>query len=122
MESRKKTGNLGETLAGNYLLENNYEIIERNFRLGHLELDIMAYDNFRGEWVFVEVKTRANDFLSGDENALKSSQIQKIKRAMIVYSQKFELDLERMRLDFIFVKIDKVNKKAQLRHLIDILN
>ncbi|MDD3711620.1 MAG: YraN family protein [Patescibacteria group bacterium] len=122
MELRKKTGDLGEALARDYLVKNRYEIIEKNFRLGHLEIDIIARDNNRKELVFVEVKTRDSKFLDGVEEALNSNQIKKIKRAMVVYSQEFEIDLEKMRLDFIFVKIDKISKKAQLQHLIDILS
>lgn len=122
MELRKKTGDLGEALARDYLIKNRYEIIEKNFRLGHLEIDIIARDNNRKELVFVEVKTRDSKFLDGVEEALNSNQIKKIKRAMVVYSQEFKIDLEKMRLDFIFVKIDKISKKAQLQHLIDILS
>ena len=52
----KETGNLGEALAVSYLRRRGYIIIERNYRAGHHEIDIIAR-----RWktiVFVEVKTR----------------------------------------------------------------
>ena len=52
----KETGDWGETLAVSYLRRRGYIIIERNYRAGHHEIDIIAR-----RWktiVFVEVKTR----------------------------------------------------------------
>ncbi len=54
---RKEFGNRGEALACAYLLEQGYEIVDRNWRLGHLEVDIVAREG--GTAHIVEVKTRA---------------------------------------------------------------
>ena len=48
MSDRKSIGKLGEELAAKFLEDNGYIIIERNFRSGHLETDIIC----------AEVKTR----------------------------------------------------------------
>lgn len=49
-------GGLGEEAASAYLAGKGYNIICRNWRRGHLEIDIICqYDS---EIVFVEVKTR----------------------------------------------------------------
>ncbi len=53
-------GRYGENLACNYLLKNNYKIIERNFRCKQGEIDIIALDKIKKELVFIEVKTRSN--------------------------------------------------------------
>ena len=52
-------GSLGEELACQYLTENEYRLLERNWRKGHLEVDIIA-DHY-GEIVFVEVKARQHE-------------------------------------------------------------
>ena len=56
MTQKSETGKLGEDLACEYLVNNKYKVIERNFRRPWGELDIIAKDS-RGVLVFVEVKT-----------------------------------------------------------------
>lgn len=121
MEGRKKVGDIGEDLAVKCLASQGYKIIQRNFRLGHLEVDIIAEDVKKNELVFVEVKTRSQAPVEGEEPSISQSQIKKIKRAMLVYSQKFNCDLEKLRLDLIAVEIDNTIKRAKLSHLLDIL-
>ena len=54
--SNRETGVLGETLALRYLVGKGYEVLERNYRTRHGEIDLIL----RGEdvLVFVEVKAR----------------------------------------------------------------
>ncbi len=56
MASRHATGALGEELAVRHLETRGLLILERNVRLPHGEIDIVASDH--GVVVFVEVKTR----------------------------------------------------------------
>ena len=64
MQTEKKIlGDLGEKLAAEYLVLADYRILERNWRSGHHEVDIIA--EWFGEIVFVEVKTRSKgDYLT----------------------------------------------------------
>ena len=53
----RKIGCDGENKAVDFLLENGYEIIERNVHFGKIgEIDIVARDKADGTFVFVEVK------------------------------------------------------------------
>ena len=52
-------GKLGEDLAVSYLLNKGYQILDRNWRSGHKEIDIVALDG--DTLVAVEVKTRKSD-------------------------------------------------------------
>lgn len=61
MYYRKLIGNYGEDLACEYLKDNNYLILDRNFYCYHCEIDIIARDLKSHEIVFIEVKTRSND-------------------------------------------------------------
>lgn len=56
MTSKKDIGKWGEDLACQLLVSQGYAIVERNWKMNHLEVDIIASkDNMM---VFVEVKTR----------------------------------------------------------------
>ena len=52
----------GEELASLHLSEKGFLVLERNVRIGHGELDIVAKDG--DMFVFVEVKTRESAFLT----------------------------------------------------------
>lgn len=57
MADTKATGNWGEQLTVDYLITEGYTILERNWRAGHLEVDIIAA---KGEdIIFCEVKVRS---------------------------------------------------------------
>ena len=58
MSNQKTTvGQTGEDVAVKFLEQNGYTVLERNYRSGHQEIDIIARDH---EFlIFVEVKTRS---------------------------------------------------------------
>lgn len=59
MAEHNLLGSEGEREALLYLVHEGYTLHDRNWRAGHLELDIIA--EWWGELVFVEVKTRADE-------------------------------------------------------------
>lgn len=61
-------GKRGEEMAARYLEDKGYIIIERNYRKGHLEIDLIALDG--DELVVVEVKTRSGDVVAEPEEAI----------------------------------------------------
>lgn len=56
MPNNIKIGQIGEDLACQYLLNNKYKIIDRNYREKWGEIDIICKDK-NGVLVFIEVKT-----------------------------------------------------------------
>lgn len=58
MASHNELGKWGEDVAADYLLRQGYTILERDWKSGHRDLDIIALDG--DTVVFVEVKTRRN--------------------------------------------------------------
>ena len=53
-------GTIGETMACNYLERLGYHVVERNWKYGRYEIDILAwYDNVL---IVIEVKTRADGY------------------------------------------------------------
>lgn len=60
MAEHNRIGTLGEDAACNYLKQRGYAIRERNYRLGNIEIDVIAENE--KNIVFVEVKTRTTLF------------------------------------------------------------
>ena len=54
--NRQDTGRLGENLAGNFLKERGYHILETNYRCPHGEIDIIA--RHEDCLIFIEVRTK----------------------------------------------------------------
>ena len=59
MTDKQSFGEVGEELASRYLMDNGYQLLQRNWRSGHHEVDIIA--EFHGMVVFVEVKARKDE-------------------------------------------------------------
>ena len=86
----KITGNKGEEKAAKYLLENDYKIIERNWRTRKGEIDIIAEKN--GTLVFVEVKTLPSgniETLSHLLDKRKQKRIEETAKCFIVKNRKY---------------------------------
>lgn len=60
MAEHNSIGSIGEDIAEKMMRAKGFRIRERNWRLGHLEMDIIAEN--RKEIVFVEVKTRTSSY------------------------------------------------------------
>ena len=60
MAEHNDVGRIGEDLAAKELRKRGFSIRERNYRLGNIEIDIIAEN--KTTLVFVEVKTRTTTF------------------------------------------------------------
>jgi putative endonuclease len=76
-------GNNGESIAANYLQENGFIILERNWRHGHLELDIIA--SYGIKLHFVEVKTRRTQKFGHPEESITPKKMEHLKKAAEAY-------------------------------------
>ena len=65
MAIHNELGRWGEDYAADFLAAQGYRIVERNWRFGHHDIDIIASKG--NEIVFVEVKTRhgSNGYTGG---------------------------------------------------------
>ena len=98
MAAHNALGIAGEKAAAAYLEQKGYTIHDRNWRRGHLELDIIA--SIGDDLVFVEVKTRRNTEFQEPEEAVDEKKIRRIVRAADTYIKLFGLDGE-VRFDII---------------------
>jgi putative endonuclease len=65
MNEKQILGKWGEQKAGEYLIENGFEILKLNERTEYGEIDLVARDG--EEIVFVEVKTRSSSSFGDPE-------------------------------------------------------
>ena len=83
--SNKELGEKGEAIAAKLLTEKGYEILERNYRYSHGEIDIVAKDHSDGYTVFVEVKARQNLEYGEPEYAITKNKQKQIKKMAKLY-------------------------------------
>lgn len=103
VESRqeaKEFGMLGEQMATRYLEDQGYVILDRNYRKGHKEVDIIALDH--GEIAIVEVKTRSNEEYFSAEQAVDHQKRQNIIRVANNYVRRYHRT-EPVRFDIIAI-------------------
>jgi putative endonuclease len=79
MAAHNELGIWGEQCAEEYLRRKGYVILERDWKSGHRDLDIIALDG--AVLVFVEVKTRRNRMFTDPETAVDYRKIRNIKLA-----------------------------------------
>ena len=91
-------GNLGEDAACEFLKNNGYFILQRNFRCKAGEIDIIAVKD--GCTVFVEVKTRKNSGYGYASEFVDYRKQEKIRRAAMYFIKSDDAD---MRFDVIEV-------------------
>jgi putative endonuclease len=100
MAEHLETGEAGEQLACQWLLEHGFSIVHRNWRYGRDELDVVARE---GRFlVVVEVKTRSSDRWQEPEEAVDQRKQRKVLRAAEALVHSIEEDLE-LRFDVISV-------------------
>lgn len=110
-QTNKKTiGQEGEDLAAEYLVNNGFEMITRNYRYGHGEIDIIVKDKSSGHLVFVEVKTRKNLEFGEPENAITKSKIRQLKKIAEAYFYEKDLKDVECRFDVIAIIWNKETK------------
>lgn len=82
MARHNELGKWGEQLAVDLLVTKGYAIVERNWRSGNMEIDIIAMKGSR--IVFVEVKTRSSDFVD-PADAVDRRRVMRMVRAANSY-------------------------------------
>jgi len=114
---RYNPGTMGEQIAACYLILKGYRIIERNFRSGHLEIDLVVHD---GDClVFVEVKTRRGNSFGGAIAAVVPRKISNMRRAARGFLDRLPgtFMFREIRFDLIAIDIDARNDTMVLRHV-----
>ena len=104
MAKHNQLGQAGEQAAVDFLVAKGYHILHRNWRVRHLELDIVASDG--KEVAIIEVKTRSNTLFFQPEEAVNRLKIHRVVAAANCYVKYFQPTLP-LRFDIISVVGDK---------------
>ena len=130
MTIKSQLGKLGEDLASEYLVNNKYKIIERNFRRPWGEVDIIAMAPDR-TLVFVEVKTMAGHDNDNDnknnydddydelkpEDQLTKAKLRKLQKTASLYAghnSKFINERMGWRIDLLSLTIN--GESCDIKH------
>lgn len=106
-------GKFGEDLAAKYLLEKNWELIEKNYFCRYGEIDLIMKD--QEQIVFVEVKTRKSLAMGSPLEAISLTKKQKILKS--VWCWLAETNIKNWRIDVVGVLINQKNNKCQITHV-----
>lgn len=116
MAEHNELGKWGEEIASRYLQEKGYVIIERDWKSGKKDIDIIAIDN--DVYVFVEVKSRQNRMFSEPENAVNYNKMQYLKQAISNYI-KYRCLNNNVRFDVVTI-VGKIGERPEIEHIKDI--
>ena len=116
---KQRLGKSGEDLAVSFLKRNGFEILERNYRYGHKEIDIIGRDE--NTIVFVEVKAgRSKEFGSPEERVNLKKQKSMIEVAQD-YIQKNNFRDFDFRFDVVAIKFERREESqdasAKIEHI-----
>ena len=112
MAKHYELGIKGEQLAVDFLIKNNYEIIERNYRFEKAEVDIIAKKD--DTLAIVEVKTRSTTDFGNPEDFVKPKQIKNLVKAVDEYVTANNLNVD---VRFDVIAIVKNEKQYDIEHL-----
>ena len=120
MARHNELGKWGEQYAADYLQSIGYDIIERDWRFGHRDIDIIARTGDGTTVVFVEVKTRTSDVVTKPDDAVDIKKIRNIGYAANNYIKTKGI-VDEVRFDIISI-IGNNKENAQLEHIIEAFN
>lgn len=104
-------GASGEETAANFLKENGYKIIVRNYKTKLGEIDIIAKD--KDTFAFIEVKTRRSNRFGSSLEAISKVKQRQISKAALNFIRKNNLLDKKARFDVVSV-IYSANDKCGL--------
>ena len=113
-------GKWGEEMAVQHLREQGYTILDRDWRFGHRDLDIVARTPDGIVVVFVEGKTRTSDVVSSPHDAVDARKIKSLGAAANAYVKEFQI-WDELRFDIISIIGDR-SETALLEHVEDAFN
>ena len=114
MANHNELGKKGEKIALEYLLKNDYKILETNYRYLKAEVDIIARKN--DTLIAVEVKTRTSAYFGNPQDFVNPKKIKLLLSAIDFYVNNADLDVE-VRFDIIAIICNK--NETKIEHIED---
>lgn len=121
MQTNKKIGTFGEDIATDFLINQGYHILKRNFNCKLGEIDIIAIDKIdKNELVFVEVKTRKQNLYGAPSEAVdfrKTKHLYKVAEYFLMINK---LENTFVRFDVIEIR-ENSNQKIRINHIKNVI-
>ena len=116
MSDKIEIGRQGENLAAEFLKKKGWEIVNRNYRHGKAEIDLIVR---RDDWtIFVEVKTRSASLYGEPEDSVDEFKVRKIYDAAEEFI--FSTDWQgHVRFDVVSIKL---GNPPEIEHFEDAIN
>jgi len=116
MAAHNELGKWGEQLAAEYLEQKGYQIIERDWKSGRRDIDIIALDD--NIVVFIEVKTRRNRIFGEPEEAINFQKLQNLQQAINHYI-KYKHIHQSIRFDVVSI-VGTIGSEPEIHHIQDV--
>ncbi|KXB83386.1 TIGR00252 family protein [Prevotella sp. DNF00663] len=120
MAAHNDLGKWGEDYAADYLVREGYDIIERDWRLGGKDIDIVARTPDGTTVVFVEVKTRRSDAITKPADAVNRQKMRNLGHAANAYVKMHQL-WDELRFDVITI-VGCDEETVRMEHIKDAFN
>jgi putative endonuclease len=97
---KQKLGIIGEKIAQEYLVNNNYKILETNYRFSRMgEIDIIAREK---EYIcFIEVKTRSNMLYGMPSESVDKRKQDRMRKLAYVFMKAHNIKDGNIRFDIV---------------------
>jgi putative endonuclease len=115
MDTTARRGRLAEDVAAAFLCLDGYQILDRNFRYGRLEIDILA--GRPGLLAVVEVKLRVRPVLGGAVGAVGIEKQRDLETAAVGYLRMRRLERVSVRFDVIAIEPLPAGRGLRVLHL-----
>lgn len=114
MRISNPTAKKGEDIAYIFLKKQGYKIIDRNWRKGYGEIDLIAIEN--GCLVFIEVKTRSSDLFGTPQEAITYFKLRSLEKTALFYKKLHPNLPDSLRIDAVSIMLDpsNINHKIEL--------
>ena len=102
--ARQAFGELGERIAERWLLRRGWRVVQRRFRSGHRDIDLVVERD--GTVAFVEVKARRGTEFGGPVSAVNYRKRKELVRSATVFIDRHGREAESYRFDVVGVLMD----------------
>ena len=116
MAAHNELGKWGEALAAEFVEQQGYEILERDWKSGHHDLDIIARDE--DTLVIIEVKTRRNRLFGDPEEAIDYKKRLSLQSAINHYVKSHRIKIP-VRFDVISI-VGMIGSTPEIDHIKDV--
>jgi putative endonuclease len=112
MMKRKETGDQGEDKATQFLRQQGYRIIERNYRCPRGEIDIVARE--KDCLVFVEVRSKTQAAFGAPEESLTPAKQKRMLVTAFWYLEQHRAQDSAWRIELVAIETDSTGKTTRL--------